>query len=174
MGCCWGMGPILGSETNTGQESEKKKKKKNTRSLSQISGMFSWALDGAPGQKWVVPGTLTLKVAPQKGTSCPWATPGSHQSSQELLGIWLGGPRPFSCKEALNLASESGPEPWTGTWSREGLSRGTTVPRVPVGSHLQPHPVPLPAERRRQCATHEGGDSRGFAAEGGPGPGQQP
>lgn len=35
-------------------------------------------------------------------------------------------------------------------------------------------PVPLRAERRWQRAPHEGGDSRGLSAEGGPGPGRQP
>lgn len=82
--------------------------------------------------------TLTLEVA-SPGEYHQRALPG------ELLGTWLGGPCPLFCREALNLASESGPGSWTGMWGPGGPKvsscQGPTE-EVPAQPQRSGHPAP--------------------------------
>ena len=89
----------------------------------------------------VVPGTFTLKLAPPEGHQLP---PGYSRKPPGFSprSCWEPGrgPRPLSCREALNLASESGPDSWVGMWSREGLSRSQRA-HCAWGACVIPPPV---------------------------------
>lgn len=102
------------------------------------------------------------------------------------VGNLAGGLCQFSYSEALNLASESGPE---SNWNVavEGgvglqVSKGSLKRSQPQGPHpvprynpnSNPESFPLLTEWRWHRATHEGGDSGGLEAEGSSEPGRQP